>query len=395
MSSESTNYHYIAPKYYNNVLNYKYSGGDNSILYVYIMNPIYEWAINYFPTWLAPNVLTVSGFFLNLAYNLAIFYYSGFGFTTYLPSWVGYFTAVTYTVYIMLDYMDGKQARRLKASSPMGMLIDHGTDACTTFYITMGLGSLLFLEDMKSYAQLYVMVVSAFFFNTWEAYYIGELVLPMINGVSEGTLLIILICVLSSLYGPEFYAQKYDLLFLKNCQLKELIALGGCASGIFFGVISYINVHLKRPSKDYLEINFNALIFALFLGAFYCVIYLSDSWIVKEWPKFLILTFGFLFAKIMGILHLAQTIGGVFVWTKPVFLVPLLSILSFSLLDFWKIPVPFVTIDHVIIFFFFFNFFSWVHYVYYCSEEFCEILNINRFVLGKRYNDREVRKKIY
>ena len=237
MSSESTNYHYIAPKYYNNVLNYKYSGGDNSILYVYIMNPIYEWAINYFPTWLAPNVLTVSGFFLNLAYNLAIFYYSGFGFTTYLPSWVGYFTAVTYTVYIMLDYMDGKQARRLKASSPMGMLIDHGTDACTTFYITMGLGSLLFLEDMKSYAQLYVMVVSAFFFNTWEAYYIGELVLPMINGVSEGTLLIILICVLSSLYGPEFYAQKYDLLFLKNCQLKELIALGGCASGIFFGVI--------------------------------------------------------------------------------------------------------------------------------------------------------------
>ena len=60
-----------------------------------------------------------------------------------MPSYACYFCAFCYFFYIILDNTDGKQARRTKSSSPLGMLIDHGTDACTTFFISMGLGSIL------------------------------------------------------------------------------------------------------------------------------------------------------------------------------------------------------------------------------------------------------------
>ena len=36
-----------------------------------------------------------------------------------------------------LDVLDGKQARRIGASSPVGQLLDHGIDAYTLFYICL------------------------------------------------------------------------------------------------------------------------------------------------------------------------------------------------------------------------------------------------------------------
>jgi len=43
----------------------------------------------------------------------------------------------------MLDNMDGKQARKTNASSPLGMMFDHGCDALVTFLFTMGLGTIV------------------------------------------------------------------------------------------------------------------------------------------------------------------------------------------------------------------------------------------------------------
>lgn len=89
-------------------------------------------------------MITVSGFFLNVLYFLVTLYYTGFSGSTDIPSWACYFSAFAYCLYITLDNMDGKQARRTKSSSPLGILVDHGTDATTTFWITMGLGSILY-----------------------------------------------------------------------------------------------------------------------------------------------------------------------------------------------------------------------------------------------------------
>jgi ethanolaminephosphotransferase len=46
-----------------------------------------------------------------------------------LPFWYGIFAGVFYFANTVFDNMDGKQARRTGAGSPMGMVFDHGTDA--------------------------------------------------------------------------------------------------------------------------------------------------------------------------------------------------------------------------------------------------------------------------
>ena len=62
---------YIEDQYVDRLINYKYKGGDNSIFYRLVLNPFCNFIVKYFPKWLAPNVITVSGFFLNL-FNLII-----------------------------------------------------------------------------------------------------------------------------------------------------------------------------------------------------------------------------------------------------------------------------------------------------------------------------------
>ena len=60
---------YIEEQYKEKLINYKYKGGDDSILCYYVINPFCNFIVEYFPRWLAPNVITVSGWFFNL-FNL-------------------------------------------------------------------------------------------------------------------------------------------------------------------------------------------------------------------------------------------------------------------------------------------------------------------------------------
>ena len=103
---------------------------------------------------------------------------------------------------------------------------------------------------------------------------------------------------------------------------------------------------------------------------------MTDSIIVKEYPKLLILTFGFQFAKMMGILQLSHVLGSPYKVYKPVFLIPLFSLLMYSIVFYLTGYRLLVSIDALILATFVWNFLSWIHYVYFCSEEICEILKI-------------------
>lgn len=109
-----------------NVENFKYRGEDRSYLYVYVFSPIAERIADCLPMWLAPNSITLFGFFLNIISHLVLLYYQGFQMEGPVPNWAIVMTAVFYFTYIMLDNTDGKQARRTHSSSVLGMLFDHG-----------------------------------------------------------------------------------------------------------------------------------------------------------------------------------------------------------------------------------------------------------------------------
>lgn len=79
-------------------------------------SPFYDQLVKIFPAWVHPNHLTIAGGICAFFSNIALFYdyrFSGF---------------VLFTLYHMLDNMDGKHARRTKQSSEIGAILDHFVD---------------------------------------------------------------------------------------------------------------------------------------------------------------------------------------------------------------------------------------------------------------------------
>ncbi|CAH8640600.1 unnamed protein product [Heterobilharzia americana] len=109
---------------------YKYSCVDNSPFSTYIMHPFWDWLAQFYPVWLAPNLITFTGFLLTVAhYFLTCFYNPNFSATFSVPTWVWLVTAFLVFIAHTLDGTDGKQARRTKSSSALGELFDHGSVA--------------------------------------------------------------------------------------------------------------------------------------------------------------------------------------------------------------------------------------------------------------------------
>ena len=94
---------YIPASHYKNILSYQYKGGDLSLTYIYFISPLCNKLVSYFPLWLAPNVITITGFFLNISYVLVTLSYTGFKGGVDIPSWACIFCALCYFTYNILD----------------------------------------------------------------------------------------------------------------------------------------------------------------------------------------------------------------------------------------------------------------------------------------------------
>jgi phosphatidylglycerophosphate synthase len=90
---------------------------------------------------------------------------------------VGYFDSlycgICFMIYMMMDALDGRQARRTRSGSPMGQLFDHGCDSVLAGFLPvlvsnalgMGLGSLRLLTAATQFL---------FFVGMWEEKYTGR-----------------------------------------------------------------------------------------------------------------------------------------------------------------------------------------------------------------------------
>ena len=381
----SCNKPYISEEFYDNLRNYKYKSADASISYKYIISPLCNHLVKLFPKRVAPNTITVAGFFLNVLYFTVTGYYTKLKGGP-IPSWACFFSAFCYLIYQILDNIDGKQARRTNSSSALGLLVDHGTDSCTTFFITCGLGAILGLDSIKQYILLWIMIIVPFYLNNWEQYVTGEMSLPCINGINEGTFLIFFLESLVGFKGQDFLINNEYNILGKSYQLNTLISFVSFCAGIFFGLLSLIKIINMENVTNKLESLIDIFPFIYFLLGFFSIVYLTDSEVATEYPQLLILTFGFQFAKMLGILQLSHLTGARYNPYTLSFILPNLCFIIHSIIYYFtkSYRILFINIDNLIIFFFIFNFISWLHFVYYCSEELCIILNINRFSLKKR-----------
>uniref|UniRef100_A0A665VUS0 Ethanolaminephosphotransferase 1 n=1 Tax=Echeneis naucrates TaxID=173247 RepID=A0A665VUS0_ECHNA len=285
-------YEYVTQEQLAGFDKYKYSAVDSNPLSIYVMHPFWNFVVKFLPTWLAPNLITLTGFmFLVLNFLMLAFY--DFDFTAsaagheHVPSWVwvaaGIFNFLAYT----LDGVDGKQARRTNSSTPLGELFDHGLDswACiffvATVYSIFGRG-----ESGVGVATLYYIlwvVLFSFILSHWEKYNTGILFLPWGYDISQVT--ISLVYLVTAVVGVETWYQPVLFHFL----YRDLFT--------FMIIATIINCFLQSHSSFYeafLPFLSPVLLFLLSTTWVVC----SPSNILELQPRIFYLMVGTAFANV-------------------------------------------------------------------------------------------------
>ncbi len=208
----------------------------------------------------------------------------------------------------MLDIIDGKQARRTKSSSPLGMLFDHGCDALTTFIFTLSLASVVklgknkinYLDQPIYYSLLWLMACGAFFFTTLEEYFTDIMFFPIIHGVSEGTLCACVSLIFASVKGTDPYVQTIVDLYYFKIQLNHFIIWICFLISNIFSVMSIFKVVRKFKERIFEAFYYTTcfiIIIASLIIVQFCYNGNKQAYLANS--KLLIYLYGFAFAKLM------------------------------------------------------------------------------------------------
>jgi ethanolaminephosphotransferase len=232
--------------------------------------------------------------------NIIVGYYSGMDGKGNIPTWAIVLSAFLYPMYHIFDLLDGKHARKTGQSSPLGLLVDHGCDALTTFLFTMCLGSIVRLEGAFMYTVIWLMAAHTFYLCTWEEYQTDRLDFPCFHGVSEGTFAAMGTMLFTAFVGQDFWITPVDV-FGTYYRLSNVYVVGVTIFSLLFGVISFKKVLQSEKTSSLCQAMANLSIYLYMLLSLVIVIFYSKSDIVENYPKILIFVYGFSFCKLVVI----------------------------------------------------------------------------------------------
>ncbi|OSX66842.1 hypothetical protein POSPLADRAFT_1175530 [Postia placenta MAD-698-R-SB12] len=188
------------------------------------------------------------------------------------PRWIYLTWAAGLFLYQTFDAIDGKQARRTGMAGPLGEMFDHGCDALnTTLEAILACRALNLGRSWWTVASQ-IATLANFYLSTWEEYHTGQLFLGYFSGPVEGILMIVVIYLVTGIFGPSFWDQPF-LTFTRlenvpaiadkipNIALNEAFMVFG-AFGLAFNIlVSYINVFGARIASK--QNPFSPLVFLL------------------------------------------------------------------------------------------------------------------------------------
>ncbi|KAJ0038661.1 hypothetical protein Pint_23396 [Pistacia integerrima] len=293
---------------------YKYSGVDHSYLAKYVLQPFWGRFVKIFPLWMPPNMITLTGFMFLLISALLGYIYSP-RLDSPPPRWVHFAHGLLLFLYQTFDAVDGKQARRTNSSSPLGELFDHGCDALACALEAMAFGS----TAMCGRDTFWFWVISAvpFYGATWEHYFTNTLILPVVNGPTEGLMLIYVAHFFTALVGAEWWAQHFgnSIPFLNwvplingittyKAVLYMMIAFAVIPT-LYSNVSNVYNVVYARKGSMLLAL---AMLypFVVLIGGVLAWDYLSPSDIMRNYPHLVVLGTGLAFGFLVGRMILAH-----------------------------------------------------------------------------------------
>ncbi|XP_038719894.1 choline/ethanolaminephosphotransferase 1 [Tripterygium wilfordii] len=293
---------------------YKYSGVDHSYLAKYVLQPFWSRSVNFFPLWMPPNMITLTGFMFLLISALLGYIYSP-RLDSAPPRWVHFAHGLLLFLYQTFDAVDGKQARRTNSSSPLGELFDHGCDALACAFESLAFGS----TAMCGRYNFWFWVISAvpFYCATWEHYFTNTLILPAINGPTEGLILICVAHFFTAIVGAEWWVHQFgdSLPFLSWIPIISGIPTFKVVlySMTAFGVIPTIAFNVSNVYKIVQARKGSMLLalamlypFVVLLGGVLMWDYLSPSDIMGNYPHLVVVGTGLAFGFLVGRMILAH-----------------------------------------------------------------------------------------
>ncbi|KAK7392877.1 hypothetical protein VNO78_21327 [Psophocarpus tetragonolobus] len=293
---------------------YKYSGVDHSYMAKYVLQPFWSRFVNFFPLWMPPNMITLMGFMFLVASALLGYIYSP-QLDTAPPRWVHFAHGLLLFLYQTFDAVDGKQARRTNSSSPLGELFDHGCDALACTFEAMAFGS----TAMCGRSTFWWWLISAitFYGATWEHYFTNTLILPVINGPTEGLMIIYLAHFFTAIVGAEWWVHQFGkslpflswLPYLSGIPtFKAVLCLM-----IAFGVTPTVTCNVNNVYKVVKARNGSMPLalamlypFVVLVGGVLMWDYLSPSDIFGKYPHLVIMGSGLTFGYLVGRMILAH-----------------------------------------------------------------------------------------
>lgn len=195
---------YFSKRALNGLRDYTYKPGGYTILDK-LHQPFWNYITDHIlPPWLAPNLITLMGLSaLMAAYVTTTIFMPGFQGAA--PGWVYFATGSACLFYLHMDCLDGKQARKIKNSSPLGQLFDHGCDALAVHLILAGLVCTFNMGGVNWQTIAGCCCVMApWILAHWEEYHTGVMVYGNgLWGVTEANYCVVLLHYITAVMGPS------------------------------------------------------------------------------------------------------------------------------------------------------------------------------------------------
>eukprot|EP01132_Coremiostelium_polycephalum_P001515 gene1515-1907_t len=281
VSDMTTYFKYISEKGIANLAHYSYSGVDNSFCGKHFLKHWWNYAVEYTPLWLAPNVITLAGLFCNIGMYLIMYFYCP-TLTEAAPRWAYFVIAFLIFAYQTLDNVDGKQARKTKTSSPLGELFDHCCDALSVAMFAVVMAATLRIGYKWAFIS-FIVGIWPFYMAHWEEYHAGILVLGEFNGPTEAQVLFIIIELLTGIFSSDIWT------------IGPPYATIGIIATIAVMIGAILTVSQKISFSRCLMQLTPFLVFNVLI-----VIWASVSPMLQERPHLFIMTVGLLFSYIQS-----------------------------------------------------------------------------------------------
>ncbi|KAH3676170.1 hypothetical protein WICMUC_002192 [Wickerhamomyces mucosus] len=233
---------------------YKYQSEDRSLTTKYVLKPFWDQFSKLFPLWMAPNVVTLLGLVFVIINVITVFYYDPYLISDQ-PTWCYFSYALGIFLYQTFDACDGLHARRTGQSGPLGELFDHCVDALNTTLSTIVFASVVGLGYTWVLILVQFSTLANFYLSTWEEYHTHKLFLSEFSGPVEGILMVVVLFIVTGIYGAGVWRYEFFNLNLSYFGLSADFKMTSVHFFLVFGALGlYFNIHSTvRNVSDYYQ----------------------------------------------------------------------------------------------------------------------------------------------